>query len=618
MAQMVSKRVLEEIRFRNDIADVIGSYLNIKKAGSSFKALCPFHKEKTPSFHINPQRQIFHCFGCGAGGDIFGFVMQHESVDFMTAVRMLADRGNVTLEIEDREDGAGSKKNLLYQIHEEVAAFYERCLEQMKAAAPARAYLEERGLPKEAIEEFRVGYAPGRWDSVLQLGKKHGFAAEDLETAGLAVRRSEEDARSGHYDRFRNRLMFPIRNEQGKVIAFSGRALEKDAKTAKYVNSPETPLFHKGRVLYAMDKARRAIVDAGECLLCEGQIDVIRCHVAGFKQAAACQGTAFTEDHARILRRYADSVVIVFDTDTAGQDAAIKAAAVFMDAGLAVRVAALPPGEDPDSFIVRKGPEAFGRVIERAESAVAFQVRALSARENAKSEVGLMRIAKAVLETISHSPNAVQRATLIQQAGDLLGLPPSALQDDLRYVLRRAQDARRGRGGEEEAGEGAAATHPAEEVALCEHVMHLTDSPKLVELIREYLPPRLLSDPACRRIVEAALEAAEKSRDVMEIIQGLDTSDRDSDRELIRLAAEVQMAPKKVKGKELSPTDAVQDIILRIWRQRLQDERASIEERMQSTTEGEQARRRQEITYALKGLRTWEQGAPLIEMELMD
>jgi len=266
----------------------------------------PFHREKTPSFQVNPARQIYHCFGCGAGGDVFRFVQEREKVDFLTAVQILARKAGVTIELseEDRRDASG--KDLLYKIHEEAAALYRRVLLQDPAAAPAREYLRQRQLDAPAAEKFQIGYAPER-PAMLAWGASKKYPPEALETAGLLLRGDSARGRGGEWwDRFRNRVMFPIRDEQGRVIGFSGRVLRAEDHPAKYVNSPETPLFHKSRVLYAIDQARHAIIDARQAILCEGQIDTLRCHLAGLTNVVAAQGTAVTEEHARILKRYAD------------------------------------------------------------------------------------------------------------------------------------------------------------------------------------------------------------------------------------------------------------------------------------------------------------------------
>jgi len=609
MAQIIPKNVLEDIRFRNDIVEVIGAYLNVKRAGSTFKALCPFHKEKTPSFNVNQQKQIFHCFGCGIGGDVFKFVMQYEKVDFVTAAKILAHRAGVRLELEEGE-GEGTNKSLLYSIHEELAHFYQRCLLSMKSAEIAREYLQKRELPSEIIEEFVIGYAPDRWDTVLKWAEKKKHPPELLETGGLILKSSRADAKSQYYDRFRNRIMFPISDEQGRVIGFSGRAIDEKDKGAKYVNSPETPLFHKSRVLYALDKARRQIVDSREAIISEGQIDVIRCHQAGFKTAVASQGTAFTEDHTRILRRYADNVILVFDPDRAGQDAAIKTAVTFLESELAVRVATLPKGDDPDSFIRKRGAEAFRKILDEAASVVVFQIAVLSSREDASSEVGTMRIAKAVLQTIGRSPSAVQQSRLIEEAAALLKLPVSALRDDLRQTVRRSSYNAPSK--PDDSLTKASEPYPPDEVAFCEHLIQARQFPTLMTLVGKYLPPEILSNDVCRAMVKTALKSARTKREIQDIVRD---EDGQSD-ELQAFAARLEVMPDKITSNESSLENALKDMILRIWRNKLRRERAELEKLNDGKLSRKDEERHSQITHELKALNKWEDGSMIIEIRL--
>jgi len=607
MSKVIPKRILEDIRFRNDIVDVIGSYFQLQRAGSAFKATCPFHKEKTPSFHVNPQRQIFHCFGCGKGGDVFRFIMEHEGVDFIGAIKILAHRAGIAIELEEGDAGS-SDKAALYQLHTDVAGFFHRELLEGKTSAAVKQYLVKRDLSPETVEEFQIGFAPEGWDVIINWARQKKYPVDLLEKAGLILRKEKASGGSNEfYDRFRNRLMFPIFDEQSRVIGFSGRTMDDKDKTAKYINSPETLLFKKSRVLYALDKARRHIVDSREAIICEGQIDVIRCHQAGFKTAVASQGTAFTEDHIRILKRYADSVVIIFDTDKAGQDASIRTAMEFMDAGMAVRVGTLPEKEDPDSFIRKKGAEGFAAVIKQAGSAVAFQIRVLSAREDAKSEIGAMRISKAVLQTMTHTPNAVQRAKLIQEAAERLNIPATALQDDLRFLLKQTQKQVFTREAPPVA-EDAKKDIPKEELQLCEHVAHITDRPEIAGLIKKYLPLEMIQHPFCRAFVRACLESLETGRTIQDVM--LDADDKAGT--LQSFAAGIFMAPTKITGQETSHEAAVKDLILYIWRRRLEKERAGLEK----NTDPKNDERRRQITYDLKSLQKWDDGTPIIEFEL--
>jgi DNA primase len=612
MPAMIPKRTLEEIRFRNDIVDVIGASLNLKRAGSTYKALCPFHKEKTPSFHVNQQRQIYHCFGCGAGGDVFRFLMQYEGVDFMTAVKMLAQRAGIALDVEEGGPDSGDKV-ALFKIHTDLAAFYHRILLTHSSAELARAYLAERDLNADTVKAFEIGYAPDRWDTAIQWAEKNKVDRPLLETAGIIVKSANPGSRSEYYDRFRDRIMFPIRDEQNRVIAFSGRILDKDRKEAKYVNSPETPLFQKGRVLYALEKARRPIVDSHEAIICEGQIDVIRCHQAGFTNAVAGQGTAFTEDHLRTIRRYADNVILVYDGDKAGQDASVRTAGAFLTAGLAVRVAALPAGEDPDSFIRKRGADAFRGILGHALSSVAFHIQVLSQRENLETEIGVMRIAKAVLATIAQTPNETQKAKMIQEAAQRLRLPVAALDRDLRHLTsghRWSPD----RATTSEENVPRPTEHPREEVELCEHMVRVADHPDIAGLVETSLPLDMIRDTSCRLIVQAALEQQRSGTSIASFLQDID----DPGGELQRLAAAVQMAPDKIVGHDTSHEDAVKSLILKIWQRELEQERAKLTRELQNQPDPKMEQVRAQRTSDKRSLRNWKDGSIVIRIRMAE
>lgn len=613
----ISKRVLDDIRFRNDIVDVIGAYIQLQKSGGAHKALCPFHKEKTPSFHVNPARQIFHCFGCGAGGDVFKFVMQYEGVDFMGAVRMLAQRAQITLEFDERDEGGSSQRQSLYTLLGQAAAwFHARLKEPGQGAEAARLYLERRKLDADTVAGFQIGYAPDAWDALIRWGATQGHSHELLELAGLVSRSTKPESANRLYDRFRHRLMFPICDEQGRVIAFSGRILADNPHEAKYVNSPETPVFRKSKVLYALHLARRHIVASREALVCEGQIDVIRCHQAGFPHAVASQGTAFTDEHCRVLRRYADSVMLLFDSDKAGEDAAIKTAALFQASGLAVRVASLPKGEDPDSFIRDRGAAAFKDTLDHATSAVHFQVEVLWAREKSRSEIGAMRIARAVLQNVAASPDEVQRNRQLQELGRELNMPVAALHNNLGGLLRRTRASDSATVSDSITSDDTTASFPIpppEEQALCEHLATFEDKPELLTLVREHLPPRLLSHPLPRRFVESCLEADEKGFRLLDVLRDNETVDLP----LAQFGAKALAAPMKVIGTDAQRDDAVRDLILFIWRRDLKRQRA--ERRLTpgaDATPAAEAELRQ-MTLDLKMLQRWTpESVALIRMHM--
>src|SRR6516162_5003027 len=401
-----SSGTLDRIRTASDIVDVIGSYLPLKKAGANFVALCPFHKEKTPSFNVNPHRQIFHCFGCHKGGDVFAFVKEYENIGFVDAVRRLADRAKIPLELDQNPGEQQSRhlKDQLLQIHEQMAQRWQNCLLNEAAGQVARDYLAKRGVAAEAVKMFRLGAAPDLWDDTVNWARSKGYDLPLVEKAGLILRKENSDH---YYDRFRGRLMFPICDEQGRVIGFSGRVLSGDEKTAKYVNSPETPIFTKSRVFFDLDKSKRAVLDAGFAIICEGQLDLIACFMGGIQNVVAPQGTAFTDQHARILKRYVNEVVLCFDSDEAGQNAAVRSLDHLLASGLAVRVAIVPAPHDPDSFIKANGSGAFRKLIESAEGFFDYYLKRLCATNDTSTDKGRQAVLQGMAEAVHKTHNSV-------------------------------------------------------------------------------------------------------------------------------------------------------------------------------------------------------------------
>ena len=434
---LVSQSTLEQIRAANDIVDIIGAHVPLKRNGANFVCLCPFHKEKSPSFNVNPSRQIFRCFGCGKGGDVFTFVKEYENLDFMDAVRRLAERARIPLEMDNDPAVRDQRsiKDQLLKLHEAITQRWQQCLAGEAAGQVARDYLERRGVHPDAVLEFRVGAAPEAWDDTVNWAKAKGFSPELCETAGLILRRDS----GGWYDRFRGRLIFPICDEQGRVIAFSGRVLQGDEKQAKYVNSPETPIFSKGRVLFALDKAKRPILDAGKAILAEGQLDTIACHAAGIRNVVAPQGTAFTADQARVLKRYVDEVVLCFDGDKAGRDAVIRALDPLLAAGLAIRVASIPPPDDPDSWIRAHGAESFQALLNRAQGIFDFYLQGLCSGNDIASDRGRLVVLRSMGEAVHKTANAVLIDTYAQRTAQRLGVDVQSVRAEFRKQAAAAQ-----------------------------------------------------------------------------------------------------------------------------------------------------------------------------------
>ena len=425
----ISPATLERIRAASDIVDIIGAYLPLKKAGANFTALCPFHKEKSPSFNVNPHKQIFHCFGCHKGGDVFTFVKEYENIGFVDAVRRLAERAKIPLEFDQNpaEQQSRHLKDELLQIHEQIAQRWQNCLLNEAAGQMARDYLAKRGVSAEAIKLFRLGAAPDAWDDTVNWAKSKNYELPLVEKAGLIIRKEET---GNHYDRFRGRLMFPICDEQGRVVGFSGRILSGDEKVAKYVNSPETAIFTKSKIFFGLDKSKRALLDAQSAIVCEGQLDLIACFMAGVQNVVAPQGTAFTDQHARIIKRYVDEVILCFDSDEAGQNAAVRSLDHLLASGIAVRVAVMPRPHDPDSFIKANGGEAFRKLVAGADGFFDYYLNRLCAQNDAASDKGRNLILRDMAEAVRKTGSAVLVDTYAQKTALRLGVSPEAVRKE--------------------------------------------------------------------------------------------------------------------------------------------------------------------------------------------
>jgi DNA primase len=444
MAGLVSPATLEQIRAANDIVDVISAVVPLKRAGASFTALCPFHRERTPSFHVNPRKQTFHCFGCHKGGDVFTFIREYETLDFMEAVKRLAERARIPLEFEKDPDYQQKQfvKGKLFDINEQIAQRWHGCLVTDAAGQRARDYLAERGVSEEAIKLFRLGFSPDSWDDTINWAKAKGFELNSVELAGLALRK---EGTNDFYGRFRGRLMFPICDDQGRVIGFSGRVLPGSNDERKYVNSPETPLFLKSRVMFGLDKSKRAILEKQFAVVCEGQLDLISCFMAGIQNIVAPQGTAFTADHARIIKRYANEVVLCFDSDEAGQKAAVRVLDDLLGCGLAIRVASIPAPHDPDTFIKTFGAAAFEDLLKKAEGFFDYYLNRLCKLNDIRTDKGQQAVLAGMAEAVQKTGDAALVDRYAQKTAARLGINAlSALQRfkkvDTRSLPRQRED----------------------------------------------------------------------------------------------------------------------------------------------------------------------------------
>lgn len=422
---------IEEIKSRIDLVEFINSYVRLQKAGVNFRANCPFHNEKSPSFYVSPPRQIWHCFGCGKGGDAFKFLMEIEGHDFPEALRLLADRAGVKLQREDPV--LRSERNKLYDICEAAAKIFEKSFSLTPAV---RQYIKGRGVQEESLKEFRVGFAPDRWDFLLNNLKTLGFREQEIEKAGLAIRSDE----GSYYDRFRGRLTFPVTDAGGKVVGFGGRIFEseskskeKEAKEAKYINTPNTLVYDKSRVLYGFDKAKHEIRTRGQVVVVEGYMDCLMSHQAGVKNTIAVSGTALTQDQLKILRRLAEKLISSFDTDAAGESATRRSLMLASEFGFECRVAQISSGKDP-ADAVRDNPAAWRSAVEGAVSVIDFFFSKALERFSASTPDGKKNIAGFVLPWIARLENEIERTHWIQELSKKIGVGEEIVSRELKKL----------------------------------------------------------------------------------------------------------------------------------------------------------------------------------------
>ncbi|MDD5251148.1 MAG: DNA primase [Patescibacteria group bacterium] len=433
---MPGDNAVEEIKTKLDIVQVVSDYLQLKKAGINFKAPCPFHSEKTPSFFVSPDRQTWHCFGCNEGGDMFSFVMRMEGLDFKDALKHLAQKAGVELK---RYDGGGDNKGRerALEANKLAASFFHQMFLKSHEAEVARAYAAKRGLKPETIEEFQIGYALPAWDGLLLALKKRGFSGQELVSAGLVIFSQDKNK---FFDRFRHRFMFPIRDAQGNVVAFTGRIMPgpdgKDPpKEAKYVNSPETEIYRKSNIIFALDAAKQAIRKAGFAVVVEGNMDATASHQAGVKNVVASSGTAFTAEHLKRLERLTNKLVLSFDMDEAGQTAARRSIDAAVAEGFEVRVLRLPPdaGKDPDDCI-RKNPELWKKAIADAVPFMQWHFETASIRTDRKDPYAKRRAEAQLLSEIRKLPSAAEQTHWLKELSGLYGSPEVELREEMRHL----------------------------------------------------------------------------------------------------------------------------------------------------------------------------------------
>ena len=415
----------EEIKSKLDVIDVLQEYIKLTPAGKNFKALCPFHQEKTPSFMVSPERQSWHCFGCSEGGDIFTFVMKMEGIEFIEALKLLAKKAGVQLRPQDPK--IASRKNRLLDINELAKKFYAYLLKKSPAAESCRAYLRERKVSEQPISEFELGYAPNSWDKTTSFLESKGYKQDEILASGLIVKK---DGGGRCYDRFRNRLMFPINNLHGQTVGFSARALDK-SDSAKYINSPQTDIYNKSEILYGLDKAKNSIRQKNSVILVEGQMDLISAHSAGDKNSVATSGTALTETQIRILKRYSDNLLLAFDSDLAGQNAVKKGIDLAITLGMNIKVIQLQSGGDPDECI-KNSPQDWLNAIKNAEPVLEYYFQQALKSFSIEDISGKKKIVKSLLPIIKKMPDLVEQNYYLKKLSQIVEVEEEILRETIK------------------------------------------------------------------------------------------------------------------------------------------------------------------------------------------
>ena len=497
---MFSDDIISRVRDSVDIVDLISGYVSLKKAGKNHTGLCPFHSEKTPSFSVNPDKQIFHCFGCGAGGDVFKFIDLQEGLNFPEAVRVLASRAGIPLPANSRSRSPDKKsederKDLIAIVAD--AAEYFRNELKGPAGSTARAYLKKRGVTDAMVQDFALGYVKPEWDGILRHLKQKGYAFNQMEKAGLIVKRNEGE---GYYDRFRGRIIFPIRDISGNVIAFGGRVM--DDSLPKYLNSSETPLYSKSNTLYCLDMAKEHGRKQGYFVIVEGYLDAIACHQYGVRNAVATLGTALTEGHLRLMRRFADKLVLIFDPDPAGVKASLRGFDLFMTSGMKVNVVSLPDGDDPDTFLQKHGHDAFAAHLRNSVKFMDFVLEQVVKRGSYTSIDDKVHRAEEMLGFITKIPSGIERDHYLKKTAEALDLDETVLRREIPSRPWRSASAPGG--GRESAPVLVRGHRPkAEEILI--HLMLKDEG--IARSLKQQIRPQDFTDPLFQRAAQRIFEA---------------------------------------------------------------------------------------------------------------
>ncbi|MCQ4573930.1 MAG: DNA primase [Candidatus Brocadiales bacterium] len=505
MAGYTSSEKINEVQRLTNIVEVINRHVNLKRAGKNFTGLCPFHAEKTPSFSVSPEKQIYKCFGCGEGGTVFTFVMKKEGLSFPEALRVLAKRARVDIPEPGGKEGKSEGRVPLYEVNHLAVEFFHKCL-LGEEGKPARDYLQNRGIKESSIKKFRIGLAPDSWDTLVRLAQAKDIPLSRLQSSGLIIAKS---GGGGVYDRFRNRLMFPITDYLGRVVGFGGRTLS--GSEPKYVNSPETRLFSKGRCLYGLYAAKPSILENRKALIMEGYTDVIVAHQEGISNAVGVLGTALTVEHIRTLRQWTPEVVLVLDGDTAGRKSSDRSLDILAEEEIEARVVQLPEGDDPCEFILRDGADRFKELLGNALDFFSFKVQMVEAKHDVSTASGKLAAIRELLHMVLKIPNELKRQLVVKDIAKKMAVEEDILRREFRnltpYGIRKTAD-----------DEAVVTTGPGVDYRAEKELLGLLLSHnELIEEFEAEVGPKALKTESIREIASKALEIYRKNGHVREV-----------------------------------------------------------------------------------------------------
>jgi len=492
----IPEDILQRIRDATDITDVVGEHVQLSKKGRNLFGLCPFHNENSPSFSVSPERQIYHCFGCGAGGNVFKFIQEIDRVSFVEAVTFLAQRASISLPQHDAQSRAHSEaSDEIYRANELANKYYHHMLLNDSAGQNALTYLRDRRLSDETIERFELGYAPAEWDGLLKVAGRRGLNPQALERAGLALQRQSGN---GYYDRFRDRATFAINNLSNRTIGFGARALQPEQEP-KYLNSPETAIYHKGQVLYGLSHTRDAIRRSDTVIVVEGYMDLLSMVQAGIENVVATSGTALTEDHCRALARYAHKIVLLFDGDAAGSNAAMRGVEIALGSGADARIVSLPSEHDPDTFVQTEGTDALLALAENGQSALDFYLNQISKQHDLNSVQGKSQAIETLKPLLARLRDAVRRDLMMREVAQRLSVDEGALRQEMHHVVQRQQRTARTPSAEPAKTENHIPEPPRREREFIGLLLHY---PQYIRAASDQLDVEGLESTACRTLLQ--------------------------------------------------------------------------------------------------------------------